>query len=161
MTWNKFNIYGKDYDCSHLKTRDIFVDVDGIECKLTISYSHHCFTDKTENGPRLFRDGRCWSQERYEQSLELPSILVGALSSSNSYCVPHYHYNNEQFHYVEYGDYAIFFNINKPPKTTSELKIKVNSAYPLASWNIGLPKGKPKLIRWVLSQRIQGKKILK
>lgn len=160
VSWTEFNINGNTYCCRHLRTTEHDIEIDGTTCKLKMSYSHHCFTDKTDSGPRLFKDGRSWSQERYEESINLPNIMENALNTG--YCIPHYHYNNEQYHYLESSDYAIFFNINKPLNTTNELKIKINSAYPLATWGKGtLPKGKAKLIRWVLSQRVQGLSILK
>ena len=113
MTWTGFNIQGQ-YKClAHLQTNTIQVDVDGAQVSLHISYGHHCFTDSKENGPMLFkRDERYWCEERYEMSKDLPGMIEQNLV--NAYAVPHYHAtNNEQYHYMEAYDYAIFFNITK------------------------------------------------
>lgn len=161
MSWTEFNIGGKIYCCRHLQTAVHSMDIDGIECQLHISYSNHCFTDKTESGPMLFKSqGRSWSQERYDESINLPSALISAMETQ--YCIPHFSGPSEQYHYTESSDYIIFFKISKPPKTSNELRIKVNSAYPIASWGRGsIPRGNPKLIKWVLSQRLKNLSVLK
>ncbi|MBF4437822.1 hypothetical protein ERJ77_25740, partial [Vibrio anguillarum] len=79
-----------------------------------------------------------------------------------NYAVPYMTKKGESYHYMESYDYAIFFSLSKPQGTTGELKLRVNSAYEVNDWGKGtLPKGKAKRVSWILSQRLQGKSVLK
>lgn len=161
MSWTEFKIDGKIYCCRHLQTAVHKTDVDGTQCLLRISYSNHCFTDEKENGPLLFRkEGRYWSKERYDESIHLPNILIRSLE--DSYCIPHYSGSGEQYHYIELSHYIVFFRITKPNNSENELRIKVSSAYPIDEWGrTTIPKGKAKLIKWVLSRRLKNMQVLK
>jgi len=166
VNWTEFNIHGKVYCCRHLAPSVLTVpaDIDDTVTNVTlrVTYSNHCFTDEKEFGPRLFREkrGRYWSHERYEASKDLPGILAKALMD-NHYCVPHRSGENEQYHYIEAGEYAIFFNINKPDGTTNELKVKIASAYPLEEWGKAMvPKGSPHKLHFVMQQKLKGLSVL-
>ncbi|EIA1624682.1 hypothetical protein J8B38_20765 [Vibrio parahaemolyticus] len=160
MTWTGFTIDGNFYDLSHLQSSEHYVMVDGQEVKLHVSYSNHCFTDQKENGAMLFKkEQRYWCHERYARSKELPNLIQNNLIEH--YAVPYLSKKGESYHYMEAYDYAIFFSLTKPHGTIGELKMKVNSAYELDEWGRDtLPKGKPKRVSWILSQRLQGKSIL-
>ena len=71
MTWTGFTIQGKRKDLTHLQGFDLDVEVDGQPLKLLVTFGSHCFTDEKENGPMLFKEGRYWSEERYQCSLQL------------------------------------------------------------------------------------------
>ncbi len=160
MSWTGFEIEGTYFDLSHLQSATVEVSVDGKDVKLHVSYGHHCFTDQKQNGRCLFKkDERYWCHSRYERSKELPSIIADELP--NNYAIPHMTPNGESYHYMAVHDYAIFFTITKPVGTDNELKLRVISAYELDGWGRGtLPKGKPKKVRWILSERLQGRSIL-
>lgn len=163
MIWTEFVIGGKTYCCRHLSPSTYKTNIGGKDVEIQITYNNHCFTDEKENGPVLFNEGRrtrYWSQERYDASQDLPGIIAHALDS-NAYCVPHYSGDNEQYHYIEAGDYAVFFNLNKPDNTEDQLKLKVVSAYPIEEWGKGaIPKGSPYKINYVFSLRLQGESVL-
>ncbi|NOH36404.1 hypothetical protein [Vibrio chagasii] len=161
MTWKGFTIEGDFYDLTHLQSTSHDIEVDGNSVKLHVSYANHCFTDEKENGPILFRrEGRYWCHERYQRSIELPELIRNKLI--DNYAVPYMTKKGESYHYMEAFDYAIFFSISKPNGTTNELKLRVNSAYEVDDWGKGtLPKGKAKRVSWILSQRLQGKSVLK
>lgn len=163
LNWEEFTILGKTFCCRHLKPSAYTTELQTGKVTLHITYGNHCFTDEKENGPMLFGEGRYaryWCQERYDHSLELPNILMTALAT-NAYCVPHYSGDNEQYHYIEAGDYAIFFNLNKPQGTVDQLKLKVVSAYPIAEWGrASIPKGKAYKINYIIQERVGGRSIL-
>ena len=161
MTWKGFTIDGDFYDLTHLQTSLLDVEVDGDSVKLHVSYANHCFTDKKENGPMLFKgERRYWCHERYERSKELPGLIKAKLL--DHYAIPYMTKSGESYHYMETFDYAIFFSLSKPTGTTNELNMRINSAYELDEWGKGsLPKGKPKRVSWILSQRLKGQSVLK
>lgn len=157
MTWRGFTIQGKWKDLSHLQAFDFVVEIDGQPLTLLVTFGNHCFTDEKENGPMLFRnDGRYWSEERYQCSLQLPRLIKEGFIAA--YAIAYLSRKRaEQYHYTEIYDYAIFFDINKPANMPNTLRIKVVSAYELDQWGKEtLPKGDPKKIKWILSQRVKG-----
>jgi len=159
VTWTGFIIKGEWKDLSHLQSFNFDVLIDGQLTTLIVSFGSHCFTDEKENGPILLHGDRYWSEERYQSSLQLPSMIRERFMTF--YAVIYRNRNGgEQYHYLEIYDYAIFFDINKPT-TPNTLKIKIVSAYEVDQWGRNtLPKGNPKKIKWILSQRIQGKSAL-
>jgi hypothetical protein len=174
MTWNGYTIEGTFKDLSHLKSKTIETEIDQTAISLKISYADHCFTDEKNNGPLVlqnkfwsrskgrweFKD-RYWSEDRYLRSLDLPKHIE--TSFFDAYAVPYYHRksNGEKYHYMEIYEYAIFFEITKP-NIENTLNIKITSAYEVESWGREtIPKGKPFKVRWILSQRLLGKSILK
>ncbi|MBY7902426.1 hypothetical protein KW459_16070 [Vibrio fluvialis] len=161
MSWTGFTIDGRFYDLTHLQTSTFEVSIDGKSVKLYVSYSSHCFTDEKGHGPQIIkRERRHWSHERYERSKDLPAIMQHKLLEH--YAIPYQSRGGESYHVLEVHDYAIFFSVTKPSDSDNELKIKVNSAYELDTWGkSSLPKGKPKRVSWILSQRLQGKSVLK
>ncbi len=165
MNWTQFTIKGKTYCCRHLQPRIYHAQLDGQAVTIQITFGNHCFTDEKEESVLLFpREGRYWSQERYERSKQLPQLIAQALDT-NSYCVAHYSNQNEQYHYVEADDYAIFFTVHKPQNSTDRLKIKVVSAYPIEEWGrSAIPSGKRTKrcrINFVLHERFNRRRVLK
>ncbi|WP_323242790.1 hypothetical protein [Vibrio parahaemolyticus] len=131
--------------------------MDGQNVTLHVTFGHHCFTDEKGNAPLIYpKEGRYWSQERYDCTHTLPNLIRTRFPVS--YAIPYTKgKNKEQYHYMESNNYAIFFDINRPENTTNELKLKIVSAYELAQWGREtVPKGKPKKISWILSQRVKG-----
>lgn len=160
MSWKGFNIKGTYYDLTHLQKSTVQMTVDGKNVKVHISYGHHCFTDEKENGPMLFKkDGRYWCNERYECSKNLPAIIGTKLLEN--YAIPYISRKQENYHYMEAFDYAIFFHISKPENTTNELNLRIHSAYEVDQWGREtMPKGSPKRISWIMSERLQGRSVL-
>lgn len=156
MTWTGFTIQGKRKDLTHLQGFDLDVEVDGQPLKLLVTFGSHCFTDEKENGPMLFKEGRYWSEERYQCSLQLPDLIRNGFI--NAYAVAYLNQKRaEQYHYTEIHDYAIFFDINKPANLPNTLRIKIVSAYEIDPWGKAtLPKSNPKRVKWILSQRMKG-----
>ena len=161
MTWKGFTIEGCFYDLRHLQSTSHDIEVDGNAVKLHVSYANHCFTDEKENGSLLFRqESRYWCNDRYHRSKELPELIRTKLLEN--YAVPYMTKKGESYHYMESYDYAIFFSLSKPQDTINELKLRINSAYEVDDWGKGtMPKGKAKRVSWILSQRLQGKSVLK
>ncbi|MGR3159701.1 hypothetical protein ABMY16_21500 [Vibrio vulnificus] len=161
MTWTGFNIDGTFKDLSHLQSKTIQTDIGGQAVFLNVSYGNHCFSDEKENGQKLpFREERYWCEERYQRSHELPEMLEDRFVES--FATPYYNHrkNGEQYHYMEIHDYVIFFEITKPSNTTDRLNIKIISAYEQDGWG-EVPPGKRYKVRWILSERLAGRSILK
>ncbi|CAV17315.1 hypothetical protein [Vibrio atlanticus] len=161
MSWRGFTIDGQFYCLAHLQKKTIEVEIDSASVKLHLSYSGHCFTDDKENGPIILpRENRYWCHDRYELSKGLPDMIEQGLISS--YAIPHFAgKNNEQYHYMEAFDYAIFFTVRKPNNTTNELNLRIASAYPVETWGKGsMPRGSAKRVSWILSKRLKGESVL-
>ncbi len=161
MSWTGFRIEGVFKDLSHLQSSTIQVDIGGLTCSLHVSYGAHCFSDEKENGPKLpIRERRWWCEERYQRSLELPTMLAERFVESHA--IPYYNHrrNGEQYHYMEIHNYVVFFEITKPENTNNTLNVKIISAYELDAWG-EVPKGKRYRVRWILSERLAGRSILK
>lgn len=154
MTWRGFDIDGEFKDLSHLDSFTMIVNVDSRDIELTVSFLSHCFTDEKGGFRMPFRyEERYWSEERYQASFKLRGLIENNFISS--YAIPYLNKKrNEQYHYMEAHDYAIFFDINKPEGAVDKLKLKVVSAYDLDQWGKAtVPKGKAKKISWILSRR--------
>lgn len=157
MDWRGFTINGEFKDLSHLNSFSMTTEIDGINIELIFTFLSHCFTDEKGGTKMPFtHEERYWSNERYHLSLALPKLIKDKFLSKYA-IVFKSHKSAEQYHYMEAYDYAIFFNINKPKNTNNTLKIKIISAYEVEQWGKNtLPKGKPKRISWILSQRNKG-----
>ncbi|EPN23438.1 hypothetical protein A235_32962 [Pseudomonas syringae pv. actinidiae ICMP 19079] len=74
--------------------------------------------------------------------------------------VPFYTESSQRYFCLDLHDYAIFFSISKPQGTTNLLKLRIISAYEVATWGRpALPRGKPHNIRYILEMRNAGKSI--
>ncbi|MBO2618329.1 hypothetical protein [Shewanella algae] len=162
MTWKGFTIGGVFKDLSHLTPFGITVDINGTQVSVVFSYHNHVFTDKKAAGEKLRIQGetRYWSEDRYELSRTLPELIRAQFL--DKYAVPYLNKDsNEQYHYMEIHDYAIFFEISTPTKSPNELRVKIISAYEPDRWGAGtLPKGKAYKVRWILSKRYNGEFVL-
>lgn len=162
MTWTTFDINGVTKDVSHLRSKTITVELKNQQVELHLRYGSHCFSDEKSNGFRLpFKgDERYWSEERYEKSLQLPEQMEQKFI--DGYAVAYYNHrrNGEQYHYTELDGYYIFFEISKPPNTKNQLNIKIISAYERDAWG-RIPSGKPYKVRWILTERLAQRQILK
>jgi len=154
VAWRGFDIDGEFKDLSHLGSFTMIVNVDSRDIELTVSFLSHCFTDEKGGFRMPFRyEERYWSEERYQASFRLRGLIETNFISS--YAIPYLNKKrNEQYHYMEAHNYAIFFDINKPEGTVDKLKLKVVSAYDLDQWGKDtVPKGKAKRVSWILSRR--------
>lgn len=159
-------INGNLFDLTHLNPHNIIVTVDGTPFTATIKYGDHCFTDEKDNGPLLYTrtkkdnsiEYRYWSFDRYQDSLNLPKLITRLFQDHSTYVIPFKTKNTkgEQYHYLEYGCYAIFFYINNIDVTHKKFTIYVVSAYDKTEYNGCLPKKGPKKLSWVLKRRIDG-----
>jgi hypothetical protein len=159
MNWKGFDINGLWKDLSHLRPLSVEVPIDDMNVTLRVTFGSHCFTDEKGSGPEILIPGqtRYWSEDRYQASFKLPDLIRNEFITS--YAVAFRSWSGgEQYHYLAIHDYAIFFDINKP-EIPDTLKIKVVSAYEMETWG-SRPKGNAKKISWILSQRLQGKKVL-
>ena len=159
MNWTGFTINGVFKDLSHLVPTTLTTEIKEQVISLEFSFGSHCFTDEKDNGPVL-PIGRYWSEDRYQCSLQLPTLIRDNFVSS--FAVPYYnaHKNGEQYHYMEAYDYLIFFEIKKPVDLNDTLKIIIISAYEKDKWG-EVPSGKPYKVRWILSERLAGNSIIK
>lgn len=159
------------YDLTHLNPTQFYIEIDGTDFLATLQFGHHCFTDEKENGPlfskRQRKDGsyeeRFFSIARYSDTQQLPNILKNILIKNRSYYVVPFrpkHSNDEQYHYLDDGYYAIFFYINKVNIINRTLNIYVISAYDRTTYSSNLPKGKAFKLSWVLSKRMKGEKVI-
>ncbi len=161
MAPSGFLINGAWKDLSHLNGIEHYVYVNNKQVKLIFTFLNHCYTDEKGDVEMPFKhERRYWSEERYQQSLQLPTLL--AKEFTEKYAIAYRTRKGaEQYHYMEIHDYAIFFDISIPAGEPDTIKIKVVSAYNVDAWGrSSLPKGKRFKLGWVLSRRIQGFKIL-
>lgn len=169
--YSNFVINNQVYDLTHLNPSHFCIEIDGVEFSATLQFSNHCFTDEKENGPlfsrRLRKNGsyeeRFFSIVRYEDTKILPNILRNILIENRSYYVVPFrpkHSNDEQYHYLDNGYYAIFFYINNIDLIKKTFNIYVISAYDKTTYSSNLPKGKAFKLSWVLSKRVKGEKVI-
>ena len=100
---------------------------------------------------------------RYEDTKILPNILRNILIENRSYYVVPFrpkHSNDEQYHYLDNGYYAIFFYINNIDLIKKTFNIYVISAYDKTTYSSNLPMGKALKLSWVLSKRVKGEKVI-
>lgn len=150
-------VNGKKRDLSHLEPFQMVVDINGRPVTLHFSFYNHCYTDEKGEIPMHFaHEERYWSEDRYQDSLNLRQLLEQ--NFLQNYAVVYLNRKRaEQYHIMEIHDYAIFFDINKPEHIENALKIKIISAYTVDQWGKPtLPRKNPKKVRWILSQRLQG-----
>ncbi len=140
---------------AHLQPFKTVMVVDGQQIQVLVSFGNHVFTDEKNNGPCLFKkEGRYFSRERWEESLNLPRMIEDNFIAA--YAIA---YNNrkknETYYYTEANDYKIFFDVRKPPNTNNELRLKIISSYLIDTWG-SLPKGNPVKTSYIMSLRLKG-----
>ncbi len=154
-TWKDLVIYGEQKPMGHLAPFTIDTQIGQQDIKVTFTYSNHVFSDEKGSGPLLFKKaGRYFSNERYEASLKLPGMLHS--NFLDAYVTPYTDKGqNEQYHYLEMHDYAIFFDVKN--HAHNHLHVVIISAYDVNEWGKGgLPKGGAVKSRFILDLKLQG-----
>lgn len=159
MIWKGFEIEGIFKDLSHLNPFHLTTDIYGDAVELEFKFSSHCFSDEKAQGQKLpfHHEERYWSEERYEASLNLPTLIKERFLTSHA--VPFRSQKREQYYYTETYDYVIFFDVRKPSDQSNKLKVHIVSAYEKDTWG-KLPNGKATRIHWILTRRYKGLKVL-
>ncbi|PHN23037.1 hypothetical protein [Pseudomonas sp. ICMP 561] len=145
---------------AHLQPFEMVFDVAGEQVTVTFEFSFHCFTDDKGNGPlqRFRHETRYFCADRYHCSKQLRDYIERRFYRGMA--VPYYVENSQRYFCLDLHDYAIFFSISKPLNTTNLLKLRVISAYDVATWGrTTLPRGKPHNVRYILEMRNTGKNI--
>lgn len=163
--YTNFLVNGRIYDLTHFNANTVKIKIDDEFYNASLEFGCHCFTDEKENGPFYCIEGehtRYWSQQRYDDSLGLPSIIKRALLNHSTYVIPFKSKSGgaEQYHYLDDGYFAIFFYVNSIDITQKTMKIYIVSAYDKTTYNGNLPKGKPYKLSWILSKRVKGEFVL-
>ncbi|MCU1723272.1 hypothetical protein NTG44_15695 [Pseudomonas sp. 20P_3.2_Bac4] len=160
MKWKDLIIGGKTLSMAHLQPFDLMFDVADEQVTVKFEFGFHCFTDEKGKGESLcFRhERRYFCEDRYHCSTQLRDYMERRFY--NGLAVPYFVENNQRYYCLDLHDYAIFFSISKPANTTNLLKLRVISAYEVATWGRhSLPRGKPHNVRYILEVRNAGKSI--
>ncbi|MFW9268783.1 hypothetical protein ACLK1G_16505 [Pseudomonas sp. NR3] len=145
---------------AHLQPFEMAFDVAGEQVTVKFEFGFHCFTDDKGNGELLHFNGehRYFCGNRYHCSTQLRDYIERRFYQGMA--VPHFVQNNQRYYCLDLHDYAIFFSISKPAKTTNQLKLRIISAYDVATWGrTTLPRGKPHNVRYILEMRNAGKNV--
>lgn len=154
-TWKDLTINGELKPMGHLAPLTIDAQIGQQDVRVTFTYSNHVFSDEKGSGVLLFRKtGRYFCNNRYESSLKLPEMLREKFM--DTYVTPYVDRNqNEQYHYLELHDYAIFFDVKK--HADNHLHVVILSAYEVDKWGKDmLPKGNSVKSRFILDIKLQG-----
>lgn len=160
MQWKDLIIGGKTLSMAHLQPFDLMFDVAGEQVTVKFEFGFHCFTDDKGNGELLcFRhERRYFCRDRYHCSTQLREYMERRFY--NGLAVPYFVANNQRYYCLDLHEYAIFFSISKPENSTNLLKLRVISAYEVATWGRhSLPRGKPHNVRYILEMRNAGKSV--
>ncbi|RMQ78615.1 hypothetical protein ALP98_100860 [Pseudomonas viridiflava] len=160
MRWKDIKIGDRTFSMAHLQPFDLTFDVALQQVTVKFEFGLHCFTDDKGNGHLIHYRGerRYFCSERYDCSTQLVEYIQKRFFQGLA--VPFYTENSQRYFCLDLHDYAIFFSISKPQGTTNLLKLRVISAYEVATWGRPtLPKGKPHNVRYILEMRNAGKPV--
>lgn len=160
MQWKDLIIGGRTLSMAHLQPFNLMFDVAGKQVTVKFEFGFHCFTDDKGHGePLRFRhERRYFCRDRYDCSTQLRDYMERRFY--NGLAVPYFVENNQRYYCLDLHDYAIFFSISKPGNTANVLKLRVISAYEVATWERhSLPRGKPHNVRYILEMRNAGKSV--
>jgi hypothetical protein len=137
--WQAFTFQGTTYDLGHLDEYAVeTADSGGINRRIAISFSDHCFTREPVTGddpglrfPDSTRTSGHFCLERYRLSLDLPQHLAHAMQGKvwtiegeNFAAIPVIdHQGNKIF-------YGIVFSLDRVKKRPVDLDMRVRTAYP-------------------------------
>lgn len=157
--WQDVTFKGKTYPLGHLHPFNFQTTIEGTAVKISVAFSNHCFTDKKGEGKTLM-SGRYFCEDRYNCSLQLPTILEQHLASG--YVIPHFDRgNNEVYYYAAIHGYAVFFDLRPHVQNAGELTLFVTSAYEVDQWGKAtLPKGKAVKFTFVGHKRLNKETLL-
>lgn len=168
--YSTFTVNNQVFDLTHLNPQQFQIEISGDFYTATLQFGNHCFTDEKENGPlfsaKLRKNGsyeyRYFSKDRFLDTQQLPHILKTIfIENSSYYVIPFKRANDEQYHYLDNGYFAIFFYLNKIDTVNKTLNIYVISAYDKTTYTSNLPRGKAFKLSFVLFTRITGKYLTK
>ncbi|MEE1921324.1 hypothetical protein V0R50_00115 [Pseudomonas sp. 148P] len=145
---------------AHLQPFDMCFDVAGDSLTVKVEFGFHCFTDDKGYGElvRFKHERRYFCSHRYDCSKQLRDYMERRFYEGLA--VPYFVNGNQRYYCLDLHDYAVFFSITKPESTCNLLKLRVISAYEVATWGRhSLPKGKPHNVRYILEMRNAGKSV--
>jgi len=139
MKWNHIIHAGQEYDLSHLRDFTFSYVQDAKDGKPTLQYgvdigfSWHCYTKTTtatdEHRIHSNAENRCFCEERYRHSAQLPAIIA---TLGNRLCRQSGRGNYFTVELITEGgnkfDYEVYFSLTKPGKKQN-LRLFVESAY--------------------------------
>lgn len=144
----------------HLHPFELVFNLAGASVTVRFEFGLHCFTDDKGNGEIIsFRgERRYFCMDRYQCSTQLRDYIERRFF--DGVAVPYFVKNNQRYFCLDLHDYAIFFSISKPRDLTNTLKLRIISAYDVATWGRhSLPRGKPHKVRYILEMRNAGKTV--
>lgn len=162
---------GVTYDLSHLHPLclNFIQPAKGVDLEksyaVSVTFSLHCFTEK--HNPNLIglnyaskKEIRSFSFQRYQLSLQLPSIIQKLASNK---CL---HSGKGNFFVIQIVDnngvkqnYEVYFEVNKSKTEKMSLDLIVQSAYIRDKNHNNVPKNKPIGFFVILNNRLTGKVI--
>lgn len=160
MKWKDLIIGGKTLSMAHLQPFDLQFDVAGDPLTVKFEFGFHCFTDDKGHGELVCfkHERRYFCAHRYDCSKQLRDYMERRFYEGLA--VPYFINGNQRYYCLDLHDYAMFFSIRKPENTRNLLKLRVISAYEVATWGRhSLPKGKPHNVRYILEMRNAGKSV--
>lgn len=161
MAWRDIRVGDEVYSMSHLHAQEHVVDVNGVAVTIELSFGFHVFTDEKQKGHliRFKNEARYFCVERYEGSKTVTPRILAAIESGDYITAFISKVQGQRYYHLSLHDDFILMEIRKPADRPDTLRIHVVTAYTLDDW--GRPtKGRNLKFKYVLEQRLQGKKIV-
>lgn len=161
MEWNDVDTGREVFSMTHLHPQLHKVNVSGEQAELEISFGFHVFTDQKQVGKVMnFRgETRYFCQERYEGSKTIVNRILSAIAEGEYITAFISKGKGQRYYHLNHHNDFILMEIRKPKGKDNFLRIHVVTAYTLDEWGT-VNKGKNLKFRYVLEQRLQGKKIV-
>lgn len=159
--WRDVKIEDVSFPMGHLHPRWYSIDVNGIKIDIEISHSFHVFTDEKQAGPvmKFKEEQRYFCRERYEGSKTIVTRILAAIEKGEYITAFISKGQGQRYYHLSHHDDFILMEIRKPKDKQNALRIHVVTAYTLDEWG-NVNKGRNLRFRYVLEQRLQGKKIV-
>ncbi|CZW33103.1 TPA: hypothetical protein NV783_004426 [Escherichia coli] len=159
--WNDVNTGREVFSMTHLHPQLHKVEVSGVQAEIEISFGFHVFTDQKQVGKVMsFRgETRHFCQERYEGSKTIVQRILSAIENGEYITAFISKGQGQRYYHLNHHDDFILMEIRKPEGKDNFLRIHVVTAYTLDEWGT-VNKGRNLRFRYVLEQRLQGKKIV-
>lgn len=159
--WNDVNTGYEVISMKHLHPQLHKIDVSGTQVEIEISFGFHVFTDQKQVGKMInFRgEERHFCLERYEGSKTIVQRILSAIENGEYITAFISKGQGQRYYHLNHHDDFILMEIRKPGDKENFLRIHVVTAYTLDEWGT-VNKGKNLRFRYVLEQRLQGKKIV-
>ena len=145
----------------HLHPQRCCVDVNGTSVDIEISFGFHVFTDEKQTGMlmKFKEEQRFFCRERYEGSKTIVHRILTAIENGEYITAFISKGQGQRYYHLSHHDDFILMEIRKPQDRNNSLRIHVVTAYTLDEWGT-VNKGRNLRFRYVLEQRLQGKKVV-